>query len=57
MTLKERMAKASIKAKRIEKLEGELKNYKEAVTKNSNFKEYHNSRILKLTAAIAMEKL
>ena len=53
MTLKEKLAKA----RKIERMEGELKNYLEAVANDRRFQEYHNSRIIKLIAEIEMERI
>ena len=53
MTLKEKLNRA----RRIEKMEGELKNYLAAVAEDRKFKEYHESRITALIAEIERERL
>jgi len=52
-SLKEKLAIA----KKIDKLNIEIKNHKDAVESNHRFKEYHNSRMIALIAEKEMVKL
>jgi len=52
-SLKEKLAIA----KKIDKLNIEIKNHKDAVESNHRFKEYHNSRMIALIAEKEMVRL